>query len=145
MSELSSRQDVGKGPGGAKQATLLYIEDTLSNLEAVKLIIDGLRPAWHLLAAHDGHSGLQQASVRRPDVILLNVQLPGMSADAVLTSLRATPAIAHIPVLVISGDDSVETHARLQALGASDYLLKPFNVNALVEKVDTLLDALAAT
>ena len=87
---------------------MLYIEDTLSNLEMVKLAIDYLRPTWHLLAALDGHSGLRQAREERPDLVLLNVHLPGMSADAVLASLRRQPETSRTPVVMVSGDARIK-------------------------------------
>ena len=126
-------------PGTGRAARLLYIEDTLSNLEMVKLAIDSLRPTWQLLAAVDGHSGLRQAREERPDLVLLNLHLPGMSADAVLASLRRQPETSRIPVVMVSGDAAQQTRERLLALGANDFLPKPFSVKVLVDKLDHLL------
>ena len=75
---------------------------------------------------------------QRPDLILLNLHLSGMGGDVVLTQLRADPATCSIPVLLLSGDATPRSRERLLALGASDYLPKPFNVYALVDKLDRL-------
>ena len=139
MSELlpSEVPETGRSsPGGA--ATLLYTSDTLSDLELVKLVLDSLRPAWRLLAAQDGHEGLRQARAQRPDLILLNLQLPGMSGSTVLTELRRQPETARIPVVILSADASRQTRDHLRGLGANDYFLKPLDVNVLVAKLDAL-------
>ena len=120
-------------------ATLLYVEDILSNLHLLKLIVDCLRPGWRLLVAQDGHDGLRQIRAQRPDLILLNLQLPGMGGEAVLANLRADPVTSRIPVLVLSAEAGRRSHERLLTLGANDYLPKPFNVHVLVERVDLLL------
>ncbi len=117
---------------------MLCIEDTLSNLQLLKLVCDSLRPAWRFLAAQDGRDGLRQARDQHPDLIVLNLQLLGMGGEAVLTELRRQPATARIPVLILSGDTSRPTHDQLLGLGANDYLTKPFDVNVLVAMLDAL-------
>ena len=74
---LLRKASMTRASGAGRAARLLYIEDTPSNLEVVKLAIDYLRPTWQLLAALDGHSGLRQAREERPDLVLLNLHLPG--------------------------------------------------------------------
>ena len=85
-------------------ATVLYIEDNVSNVQVVKTVVTRLRPQWHFLSARDGPGGLQQAREHLPDVILLDLQLPGMNGDQVLAELRADPAIHRIPVVLLSAD-----------------------------------------
>ena len=125
-------------PAPGRRVTLLCIEDTLSNLQLLKLVVDSMRPAWRLLAAQDGRDGLRQARDQHPDLIVLNLQLLGMGGEVVLAELRRQPATARIPVLILSGDASRRTHDQLVGLGADDYLLKPFNVDDLVAKLEAL-------
>ncbi len=124
-------------PRDDRPATVLYIEDNASNLQVVDMIVARLRPHWRLLSARDGISGLRAAREQRPECILLDRQLPGMNGDEVLCELRADAATRQIPVLLISAD--VMTHAReaALALGAADYLPKPFEVGELLEKLDS--------
>ena len=128
-------------PEGEVSSTLLYIEDNISNVQVVQTVVKRLRPHWLLLSARDGQSGLQQARKHLPGVILLDLQLPGMNGDAVLTALRADPATARIPVLLLSADATTHSRERLLTLGADDYLPKPFNVAELLERLDALLRA----
>ncbi len=82
---------------------------------------------------------MQQAREHVPDLILLDLQLPTMNGDAVLTELRADLRTGHIPVLLLSADATAQSRERLLALGANDYLPKPFNVAGLLSKLDALL------
>ncbi len=125
-------------PENQSPAALLYIEDNPSNLEVVEMIVARLRPQWRVFAAHDGPSGLQLASEQPLDLILLDLQLPGMQGDAVLARLRSDLCTAHVPVLLLSADVTSQSRERLLALGANDYLSKPFSVEALLEKLDLL-------
>ncbi len=120
-------------------AVVLYIEDNVSNVQVIRTVIERLRPQWRFLSARDGQSGLQQAREHLPDAILLDLQLPGMNGDLVLAEVRADLHIRHTPVLLLSADATVHSRERLLALGANDYLPKPFNVAQLLERLDALL------
>ena len=126
-------------PQALSPATVLYIEDNVSNVQVVKTVVARLRPQWQFLSARDGPGGLQQAREQLPDVILLDLQLPGMNGDQVLAELRADQAIRRIPVVLLSADATLHSRERLLALGATDYLSKPFNVANLLERIDALL------
>ena len=126
-------------PGESPPATVLYIEDNVSNVQLVKTVIGRLRPQWRFLSAEDAQSGLQQAREYLPDAILLDLQLPGINGDLLLTELRADQNIHQTPVLLLSADATVHSRERLLALGANDYLSKPFNVARLLERLDILL------
>ena len=128
-------------PVSGETVTLLCVENTLAGLELIKLIVDTLRPTWHLLAARDGPEGLRVTREQRPDLILLGLRFSGTNGDDFLVALRTDPATAHIPVLVCSADASRQTRERLLTLGANDYLPKPFSVHTLVDKLEALLRA----
>ena len=120
-------------------ATILYVEDNVSNVQVVKTVIERLRPHWRFLSARDGQSGLQQAREHLPDAILLDLQLPGINGDLVLAEVRNDQNTHQIPVLLLSADATSHSRERLLALGANDYLSKPFNVAHLLERLDALL------
>ena len=128
-----------EGQDKAVPTSLLYIEDSASNVQVVAMTVARLRPHWRFLSARDGPSGLQQAREHRPQIILLDLQLPGMNGDEVLVKLRADPLMARTPVLLLTADATTHSCERLLALGATDYLSKPFNLAQLLDKVDTLL------
>ena len=136
-------QGVVRGPQSDQDqtlpASLLYIEDNASNVQVVAMVIARLRPHWRFLSARDGQSGLQQARELLPQIIVLDLQLPGLNGDEVLVELRADPLTSHVPVLLLSADATTHSRERLLALGANDYLAKPFNISQLLEKIDSLL------
>ena len=119
--------------------TLLYIEDNLSNLQVIQGIVARLRPHWRFFSARDGKRGLEEARKQRPDLILLDLQLPDLKGDTVLGELRADPALSHTPVLLLSADATAHSRERLLALGANDYLSKPFSVAELLDRLDAAL------
>ena len=125
-------------PDGTVAKSVLYIEDNPSNLQLVRSVIGRLRPHWRFESATDGIEGLRLARDRRPGVVLLDLQLPGLAGDAVLAALRADPATARLPILLLSADATLQSRERLLALGANDYITKPFNVAEVIEKIDTL-------
>ena len=112
-------------------AKLLYIEDNVSNLQVVRALLANCRPRWQFLSARDGNEGLAQAHESSPDLILLDLQLPGMKGDAVLAELRRDPLTRHIPVVLLSADATAPSRERLLACGADDYISKPFKLENL--------------
>lgn len=120
-------------------ATLLYIEDNVSNLIVVKLLLTKRRPQWHFLSATEGESGLAQARADQPDLILLDLQMPGMPGDEVLRDLRRDPVTRHIPVIMLSADADTHSRERLLSLGADGYILKPYRLDHLLNLLDHAL------
>ncbi len=91
--------------------------------------------------AVDGERGLVQANAHRPGLILLDMRLPGMDGFAVLRALKESPATSDVPVIVMTGSLDLKTSARARvlALGASDFVAKPFDISALVEEIKLFL------
>ena len=77
------------------------------------MLLGRMRPNWRFLSAGDGASGLQLAREHLPRLILLDLQLPTMNGDTVLTELRADPRTHHIPVLLPSADATAQGRERL--------------------------------
>lgn len=111
------------------------------------VIEDNVALAWRLQAylekyfvtevARSGAEGLRMAEGGRYDAILLDLGLPDMAGEEVCTSLR-TSGIA-TPILILTGEDAVQTKVRLLDTGADDYLTKPFDVSELRARVQALL------
>lgn len=120
--------------------TLLYIEDNPSNLALIEQIM-AFRPHVKMHAAQHPVLGLEMAREHLPDLILLDLHLPDMNGDVVLARLRADPATAHIPVVMISAVAMGAEIERLKKLGASAYLTKPFDVSEFLSVLDDALQA----
>ncbi|MGD0609575.1 MAG: ATP-binding protein [Streptosporangiaceae bacterium] len=125
-------------PAGAS-LSILYIEDNPANVEVVSRFLKG-RPNARLISEASGRAGIERAVRDRPDIILLDLHLPDLHGDEVLSELTAEPATAAIPVVVLSADASPGVIRRLLADGALAYLTKPIELAEL----GTLLDTFAA-
>jgi signal transduction histidine kinase/ActR/RegA family two-component response regulator len=115
--------------------TVLYIEDNLSNLRLIEHILQH-RPAVKLLPAMQGRLGLELAREHRPDLILLDLNLPDISGHEILLRLRADPVTRLIPVTILSADATVGQIERLRAAGAQNYLTKPIDVKVFLALLD---------
>jgi len=123
---------------GAAMRTVLYVEDNVANLELVQELF-ARRPDLHLLTAEDGQVGLDLAREHQPHVILMDINLPGISGTEALALLRADAATAHIPVLAISANAMVSDVKAGLELGFFRYLTKPINVQQFMEALDRAL------
>lgn len=118
--------------------TVLYIEDNLSNVSLVERILSR-RPGLRLLVAMQGRMGIDLAVQHRPDLVLLDLDLPDLPGWDVLVELRADERTGGIPVVVISADASPGQVRRLQEAGAAAYVTKPLDVGDFLATVDAFL------
>jgi len=120
--------------------TILVIDDQPEVAHLVTRLIGVNRPGAEVLSALDGPSGLRAIAERRPDVVILDAKLPGMDGFEVCRRLRADPATADIPVLMISGTFTDPLH-RAQGLdvGADGFLCKPFEAAEFSAQLRSLL------
>jgi CheY-like chemotaxis protein len=118
--------------------TLLYVEDNPANLMLVEQIIEG-HPQIRILSAHNGNLGIALARAHLPDVILMDINLPGISGFQALKMLRADPLTAHIPVLAISANAMPRDIEKGLKAGFFRYLTKPIKVNEFLEALDLAL------
>jgi CheY-like chemotaxis protein len=125
------------GQGGALR-TLLYVEDNPANLRLVEQIL-GRRPDLRLLSATDGRTGIEMARRQQPEVILMDINLPGMSGIQALKILRAEPLTASIPVLAISANAMPDDVKKGLEAGFFRYLTKPINVSEFMAALDLAL------
>ncbi|MDO8892110.1 MAG: PAS domain S-box protein [Sulfurimicrobium sp.] len=123
----------------ATSRTLLYIEDNPANLRLVKKIIAG-RSGLALLDAHTAELGLEIARAFQPDIILLDINLPGMDGYEALRDLQNNPATCHIPVIAITANAMERDVERGLAAGFVDYLTKPIQIPRFFALLDELLE-----
>lgn len=122
----------------APQRTLLYVEDNPANLALVEQLI-ARRNDLKLLTAVDGHLGVQLAHAYQPDVILMDINLPGISGFEALEILRNHPATAHIPVMALSANAVPRDIAKGLEAGFFRYLTKPIKVKEFMDALDVVL------
>ena len=125
-------------PNGPQLHTLLYVEDNPANLRLMEQII-ARRPDIRLLTATNGNSGVEAARVSRPDVILMDLNLPGISGFDALKILRSDPATAHIPVVALTANALPRDRARGLKAGFFTYMTKPIKVKELMKVLDGAL------
>ncbi len=122
---------------------VLYIEDNPANLRLVEEIVR-FRSDLLLVSAGDGPGGLALARERRPDIILMDINLPGMSGYEVLAALRRDPQTAAIPAIALSANAMASDIERGMAAGFFRYLTKPVDIDRFNEAIDGTLAQLAA-
>jgi CheY-like chemotaxis protein len=142
----TSRPPASPAAGPQAQARagirILYIEDNLANVEVVSRFLQS-RPNARLISEASGRAGIESAARHIPDLILLDLHLPDLHGDQVLSELKAEPATAAIPVVGLSADASRGVVRRLLADGALAYLTKPVELAELGELLDTFAAAQA--
>src|SRR6185295_11472456 len=126
-------------PNGAAPRTLLYVEDNPANLQLVEQIV-ARRPDIRLLSARTGPLGIELARSSRPDVILMDINLPGMSGIKAMQILRADSATAHIPVVALSANAIPRDIERGLEAGFFRYLTKPIKIKEFMETLDVALE-----
>ncbi len=127
------------GTHGSEQRTLLYVEDNQANMALVEQLIER-RPDMRLLSAVNGPQGIEVARTCLPDVILMDINLPGMSGIEALKILRDDPATARIPVLAISANAMLHDIKKGLDAGFICYLTKPIKVNEFMDALDMALE-----
>lgn len=126
-------------PDGTRMRTLLYVEDNPANLKLVERLV-GRRQDLRLLSAIDGSRGVELARSCRPDVILMDINLPGISGTEALKILREDSATAHIPVLALSANAMPRDIERGLNAGFFRYLTKPIKVGEFMDALNVALD-----
>lgn len=111
---------------------MLVVDDDVTNITILAHLLD---TEYDMVFATSGPDALDLAQSARPDVILLDVMMPGMDGYEVCTRLKADSTTANIPVIFITGLDDIEAESRGLELGALDYVTKPFNPGVVRARV----------
>jgi PAS domain S-box-containing protein len=135
LEDMAATADAPSSNGAQK---VLYIEDNLSNLKLIERVLSR-RPSIKLLSSGEGGACLGLAREHRPNVILLDLNLPDMDGHDVLLGLRSDPLCAGIPVIVISADATRTQIKKLKKAGACDYLTKPLDIKKFMNVLDQTL------
>jgi signal transduction histidine kinase/CheY-like chemotaxis protein len=125
---------------GAPTVTMLYVEDNPANLELVKKLLESRRPDILVLGAGTGTEGVRMARESHPDVILMDINLPGMTGVEAFKLLAADPTTAPIPVIALSANAMPRDIKKGLDGGFFRYLTKPIKVRALLETLEEALE-----
>ncbi len=122
--------------GRRQRPLILVVED---DEDARIVLTELLRPRYDVDAVGDGETALKRAAELNPDLVLLDLFLPGMDGFGALTGLRRNSKTADTPVIFLSAQGDAETKSQGLSLGAADYLAKPFSEQELMARVDRTL------
>jgi len=125
---------------GNKGYKILIVEDSRFHQEILSQV---LRAEHTFIFAETGQEALEKALTERPDLIVLDIILPGMDGFEVLAEMKKKEAIRSIPVIVITGMTKIEDEAKGLTLGAVDYITKPFNSIVVKTRIDIHLKIIA--
>jgi len=128
-----------QGPARTRMRTLLYVEDNPANLMLVEDLV-ARRPDIRLLTAEDASRGIEIARDLLPDVILMDINLPGISGIQALDILAEDPATSHIPVVALSANAVPRDVERGLEAGFFRYLTKPIKVKEFMHTLEVALD-----
>lgn len=118
------------------EATILIVDDTPENID---LLAEILSPGYLVRAASGGEGALRIAESRQPDLILLDIMMPGMDGYEVCRRLKSNPVTCRIPVIFITTMNSMEDERKGLQLGAVDYITKPFSPAIVETRIQTHL------
>jgi CheY-like chemotaxis protein len=118
-------------------AKILIIEDTENNRV---LLTRRLKPrGYDIITAEDAEKGLLLVEVERPDLVLMDVGLPGMNGWDATRQLKSNPATKHVPVIALTAHAMDGDREKAIAAGCDEYEIKPIDFSRLFEKIDRLL------
>jgi CheY-like chemotaxis protein len=121
----------------ADRLTILVIEDTR---EVVMMLVDYLEMAgYNILTAQDGIEGLEQAKLTKPDLILMDIQMPRMDGFETTQKLRSDPEFKDIPIIALTALAMPNDRQRCLDAGMDEYMSKPVNLKALTKTIHKLL------
>lgn len=127
--------DVEPTPGA--KGTVLLVDDEDSLRMVMKDLLE--RDGWAVREAGDGVQALDAVDRHAPDIIILDLNLPGLDGYAVLEKLRSRPATREIPIIVLTAKGDEDNEVRVLEAGADDFLTKPFRARALSARLDSVL------
>ncbi len=119
----------------AARKLVVYVEDNSANFALVCKLLEATG-TYQVLRADDGESGLEIIAARKPDVVLLDLDLPGISGIEVATRLRANQETAKLPILIVTASVMKREHAMAMDAGADAFIEKPFDIMELRALVD---------
>ena len=135
--EEPARAEEAVGEGRGRGACVLLVEDEDQLRRVMKDLLQ--REGYTVAEARDGIQALDEVDRHAPDVILLDLNLPGIDGYSVLSQLRSRPATREIPIMVLTAKGDEDNEVRVFELGADDFVTKPFRARALTARIEAVL------
>ena len=118
---------------------LLYIEDNAASVDVMEAVLE-LRPAWRFVHAGLMRTGIDAAHTHRPDLILLDMNLPDGSGAQALAALKASPVTRDLPVVILTAGTTDKNTTSLLAAGAEAFWTKPHDLGLMLAYFDHIAD-----
>jgi CheY-like chemotaxis protein len=118
-------------------ARILIVEDNEANLDLVRYLLQ--HHGYTTIEAVDGESGIEMAKAERPDIVLCDLQMPGVDGFGVLRTIRADPAIASLAVVALTALSMPGDRDTVLAAGFDGYLAKPIDPETFVKEIEAFL------
>ncbi|MEQ9814963.1 MAG: response regulator [Azospirillaceae bacterium] len=123
--------------------TVLVAEDEPYILESLRFLLG--RAGYTVRAERNGLAAVDAVTADRPDLIVLDVMMPGLNGFEALQRIRQTPGLKDLPVLVLTAKGQAADRRRMEMLGATDLVTKPFSNKDLLERIELLIGAANGT
>ena len=120
-----------------ERPTILVVDDTPANLSLLSNLLKG---QYHITVANNGLKAIELATSKPPDLVLLDIMMPGMDGYETLSRIKSNEALTHIPVIMISALDDISSIVRCIEMGAEDYIPKPFDPVLLRARVGASME-----
>jgi len=120
-------------PFDNSQTEILVVDDTVENIKLLTQLLDA--EGYKVKGAASGSAALRICRKKQPDLILLDIMMPGMDGYEVCSQLKADPLTANIPIIFLSALDNVQDKVRAFQVGGVDYIQKPFEVMEVIARV----------
>ena len=116
---------------------ILMVEDTEDNRQIIRDLMDSV--GYELLEAEDGAAGVAMAAEHKPDLILMDIQLPVLDGYEATRRIKADPALRHIPIIAVTSYALAGDEAKTRSAGCDGYVAKPFSPRQLLAMINELL------
>jgi len=119
------------------RSKILLVDDEIDTLLPLKMSLEV--EDYLVLGASNGFEALELAKTNIPDLILLDIMMPGMDGYEVCVQLKKDPVTRNIPVIMLTAKDAVREKVKGLEIGADDYVTKPFNLNELKARIKSVM------
>ena len=116
---------------------ILLVDDSFQNNELMQVVLE--KEGYETMMASNGMEALEAIRQRHPDLIILDIMMPGMDGYALLDHLKRTEPVPHIPVIMLTARNNQKDLQKAMEMGAADYVIKPIDIEDILVRVNKVL------